>query len=845
MALPAAASNPGDLDTTFGAGGKVTTDFGGNDIANAVATQSDGKLVAVGVYFPTPSAGDFAVARYNIDGSLDTAFGIGGKVTTSFGSAGRDQAWAVAIYKSGPNLGKIVVVGDTTASGPNRFALARYNTDGSLDTSFDTDGMVTTDFRTSPSDISPMAQAFSVALQSDDKIVLSGAFFKFFSNGWDFALARYNADGSLDTSFGGTGKVITNVGGFPFGSGDSAASVAIQSDGKILAAGSANPLAQNNSDFALVRYNTDGSLDTSFGTGGKVTTELGSTADFGKSVAIQSDGKIVLAGQYGDYPSADFALARYNTDGSLDASFDTDGKVLTNFGGWDLGQSVAIQSDGGIVAAGHTQNASFALDFALARYNADGSLDSSFGIGGKVTTDFGGGPDAGHSVAIQSDGKIVAAGSGGNGDFALARYGGTPPVVIDDEPPVIVCPTGIAVECDGTGNLAARTAWINSFTAADNSGSVTLTVSPAGIVEACGDTRSESLVFTATDPEGNSTSCTSAFTIVDTAPPVLAGAPSNITVEYDAVPFPSTVTATDLCDPDSVVTFAEIRTNGDCAGNYTLTRTWTAKDACGNSSTASQIVTVRDSQPPVILQTASGETVECDGLGNTSALNAWLASQAGAEAMDGSGTVAWTHDFTALELSGCGATGAVTVTFTATDNCGNSNSTSATFTIIDTASPTLVWKINGVAVDFFEVQSITPNQVPVTVTVSATDVCGETFLLPLKVTSHMINPSGKIVDKSKSSVIEITGGTVTIVDSGGVGNIITLYASAIDECGNLSTEEVLVIQVNKPTSGGTGGGSNANDGVGNGVDGNTPGHDHNGGNDDPEFGPGNPGAKNK
>ncbi len=432
FASPSAASGPGDLDTTFDTDGKVLTNFGGySDSGQSVAIQSDGKIVVGGVSYTTISTGTFALARYNTDGSLDSSFGAGGKVTTSFG-INVSTIWSVAIYKTGPHVGKIVAAGDSTASGLNVFALARYNTDGSLDTTFGGGtGKVTTDFAL-PGDVNVTAQALSVAIQSDDRIVLAGNTVKGFNsvcqdcpanNGFNFALARYNADGTLDTSFGGTGKVITDIGGFSFGSGDGAYSVVIQGDGKIVAAGLGNPLASGNSDFALVRYNTDGTLDTDFGGTGKVTTDFGSTTDYGKSVAIQGNGKIVVAGQFGDYPSADFALARYNTNGSLDTSFDTDGKVTTNFGGWDLGQSMAIQSDGGIVAAGYTNTGS-TLDFAVARYNTDGSLDSSFGASGKVTTDFGGGPDAGKSVAIQSDGKIVVTGSGGasHTNFAVARY---------------------------------------------------------------------------------------------------------------------------------------------------------------------------------------------------------------------------------------------------------------------------------------------------------------------------------------------------------------------------------------------------------------------------------------
>ncbi len=436
VAVSAGASSPGVLDPTFDLDGKLTTSFGGYQaISQAVAVQSDGKIVVGGVSYTTINTGDFALTRYNPDGSLDITFGTGGKATTSFGLKVA-TIWALAIYKSGPHMGKIVAAGDTTASGLNVFALARYNTDGTLDPTFGGGtGKVTTGFALS-GDINVTSQALSVAIQSDDRIVLAGNTVKGFSgaqdspanNGFNFAVARYDANGTLDTSFGGTGKVITDIGGFSFGGGDGAYAVAIQSDGKIVAAGNGNPLASGNADFAVVRYNIDGTLDPAFGVGGKVTTDFGSVEDYAKSVGIQSDGRIVVTGSFGSYPWADFALARYNPNGTLDTTFDVDGKVTTNFGGWDLGQAMAIQSDGGIVAAGHTQSSSYALDFAVARYNANGSLDTTFAGTGKVTADFGGGPDAGHAVAIQSDGKIVVAGSGGVATvFAVARFGGTVP----------------------------------------------------------------------------------------------------------------------------------------------------------------------------------------------------------------------------------------------------------------------------------------------------------------------------------------------------------------------------------------------------------------------------------
>jgi uncharacterized delta-60 repeat protein len=396
VALPGAAvAAPGDLDPTFGSGGKVTTDFGGSDGASAVTIQSDGRIVATG----SSGGADFALARYNADGSLDASFGGGGRVTTDFGSS--DAASALAIQSDG----KIVVAG---RGGGGDFALARYNADGSLDASFGSGGRVTTNF-------GGFDSALGVALQADGRIVAAGGG----GPGSDFALARYDAGGSLDTSFGSGGTVTTNVTAF-----EAATAVAVQADGKIVTTGST--FSSGFQQFALVRYNADGSLDSGFGAGGIVTTDFGLGSGFGGALVVQSDGRIVAAGRAG----TDLLVARYNADGSPDASFGSGGKVTTDFGGtlFDAAFGVAVQSNGKILAAG-TPFGGPSPDFALARYNADGSLDATFGSAGKVTTDFGG-FDVAFGVQLQADGKIVAAGQGGPGaDFALARYEGEPTAI--------------------------------------------------------------------------------------------------------------------------------------------------------------------------------------------------------------------------------------------------------------------------------------------------------------------------------------------------------------------------------------------------------------------------------
>ena len=400
---------PGDLDPTFGEGGKVTTDlFGDSDVANDIALQPGGKIIAVG------SAGsDFALARYNRDGSLDTTFGDGGKVTTDFFGE-RDEARAVAIQ---PN-GKIVVGGLARSNDNPDFALARYNPDGSLDNTFGDGGKVTTDF------FGEFDEASDVALLPNGKIVVVGATRGSNTASVDFAVARYNRDGSLDESFGDAGKVTTI-----FSNGeDFAAAVALQPGGEIVVAGFTNGSASN-SDFALARYNRNGSLDVTFGNGGKVTTDFQGSTDFASAVTLQPGGKIIVAGSaFGVNTSQDFALARYNRNGSLDVTFGNGGKVTADFfGDSDVGTAIALQRGGKIIVVGNAFITNVGADFALARYNRDGNLDESFGNSGRVITDFFGESDGATGVAIQDNGKIMAGGAAvnsntGQSDFALARY---------------------------------------------------------------------------------------------------------------------------------------------------------------------------------------------------------------------------------------------------------------------------------------------------------------------------------------------------------------------------------------------------------------------------------------
>jgi uncharacterized delta-60 repeat protein len=332
-----------------------------------------------------------------------------GKVTTGF--AGHfGYATDLAIQADG----KIVAVGDTI----EKFALARYNRNGTLDSSFNRDGKATTTFL--PLD---GAGAYGLAVQPDGRIVVVGyaacqeltGTCPSEEESWEIAVARYDPDGTLDTSFGESGKVTTDIGGIS----NFAWAVALQADGKIVVAGEVGEHLSS-----LVRYNQDGTLDPTFGEGGIVTAGLGPPGpESAYDLAIQADGKIVTAGRDGGI-SGGFALARYNPDGTPDATFSGDGRVRTDFTPrtLDVASAVAIQVTGKIVAAGRSGGS-----FAVARYNPNGTLDTTFSGNGKATTNFTTRADAAGDVALQANGRIVLAGRAGgtsNSRFALARYRG-------------------------------------------------------------------------------------------------------------------------------------------------------------------------------------------------------------------------------------------------------------------------------------------------------------------------------------------------------------------------------------------------------------------------------------
>jgi uncharacterized delta-60 repeat protein len=394
----------GFLDPTFANNGILDIDLGSEeDYGYDIAVQPDGKIIVVGTTIFNWSYLPY-VMRLNPDGTLDNTFSADGIAYVDI-SATDDEASSVVIQPDG----KIVIGGN----GNYHFALVRLNSDGSLDNTFGTNGIATTEFGTSSDNL------YSIVLQPDGKIVASGTKYLNIDSRM-FATARFNSDGTLDTSFSGDGKITTQIGTML----DFCLGNALQSDGKIVLVGTTE--TTTSSKIALVRYNPDGTLDTSFGANGIVRTAVGEDA-IGIGLALQPDDKIVVTG----YSKTTFAsnselvTLRYNTDGSLDNTFDTDGIVFTPFGtAGGAGVDVLVQTDGKIVAVGRTSYDADG-DFAIVCYNSDGSLDNTFNDDGIANTAINNEMDGAVGVAQQPDGKIVVTGyTTNNGliDVVVARF---------------------------------------------------------------------------------------------------------------------------------------------------------------------------------------------------------------------------------------------------------------------------------------------------------------------------------------------------------------------------------------------------------------------------------------
>jgi uncharacterized delta-60 repeat protein len=391
------------LDNTFGTNGKVITSYGTTgsfEEARSVALQADGKILVGGNTDIVGGSDDFAVMRFNPNGSLDNTFGSGGKTLVDINAGSSDLSSTMVVYPSG----KIVVAGQANFG---TIGICRFNNNGTLDTGFDGDGKMTLEIGYN------LDQVKAMALLTDGKMILSGNYLNGSNN--DFALLRVNGINDFSVN---NGRMTASLGLYD----NQVSSMLVQTDGKIILAGQTSSSAavgsSFDSSFGLMRFNTDGSLDNTFDGDGKVKTSILDIDDGCSALALQSDGKIIAAGTSSTGTSYVFSIARYNTNGSLDALFGTGGKKTTALGTtYDAINSLAIQpADGKIIAAGYIIAGN--NDCAMFRYNSDGSTDNTFGTSGKVITAVSSlTPDLINSIALQNDGKIVAVGRVKVGSF--------------------------------------------------------------------------------------------------------------------------------------------------------------------------------------------------------------------------------------------------------------------------------------------------------------------------------------------------------------------------------------------------------------------------------------------
>lgn len=345
-------------------------------------------------------------------GSLDSSFAASGKAIASYGATEAGNAVAVM-----PN-GKIVVAGTTNVLGSTDFAVLRYNANGTLDTTFDGDGGVISDLGAASVDV-----ATCVAVQPDGKILVGGHTTAESATS-DFVVVRYNVDGSLDNFFGGDGKVVYNHSGDP----EEGRAIKVQSDGKIVLAGISH--IGNKPDFAIIRFLSDGTLDSTFDGGGYAEFIIGinDEEEAANAIAIQPDGKYVLAGYVFNGLSNDFAVIRLNSNGSVDNSFNGNGRRSVNFGNDDRANAVVIQPDGKILLGGSWTGG--ASDFALVRLNPNGTFDNTFSGDGMANAAFSptgfGAAEFANAMALQPDGRIILAGYTNQfdvgDDFGLMRF---------------------------------------------------------------------------------------------------------------------------------------------------------------------------------------------------------------------------------------------------------------------------------------------------------------------------------------------------------------------------------------------------------------------------------------
>ncbi len=379
--------------------------------------QADGKIIVAGGLFYHPS-GNYLLVRFNTDGSIDSSFGFQGAATKMVGINSLPII-SVAIQQDG----KIVAGGiiQEPYHSDTHFALVRFNNNGDVDSTFGKNGLVVTTFQNIGDQ---QEQLCKLLIKPDGKILAGGYSFNSFGAGLPVSvvMAQYNKNGSYDSSFGTNGTVISSS---SKGSG-SGFTMVLGSGNKIVAGG-----PHGNSSFAAIEFKSNGSIDSTFGKNGFGDTAI---SFFGKDQLLQRDGKIIFVGNIIVARQEVIALLRYNSNGTFDTTFGNNGKVTTPISNFHNGATSAhLDSNGKILVSGYVYQTSSqrSADFVLLRYNPNGTLDSTFGKGGIILTDFSGNEDVSNSSAIQSDGKIVLAGISRDSTkayssyLALARYSPT------------------------------------------------------------------------------------------------------------------------------------------------------------------------------------------------------------------------------------------------------------------------------------------------------------------------------------------------------------------------------------------------------------------------------------
>ncbi len=377
--------------------------------AYAVAVQPDGKYVVAGYHFSgcLGLSDDFGLARFHADGTLDKSFDADGRVAPIFGTS-YDYGLDIAIQGDG----KILIVGQTQNGSNVDFGVARLNPDGTLDSSFDNDGLVVHSLE-SGSDT-----GWSIALQVDGRILVAGRATPATSS-QGFGMARLLTDGALDTSFDADGKVFTTFAGT---SSSSARRVLPLPDGKILVAGSA--VSSTDNDFAIARYNWDGTLDYTFDFDGRLTIPMGTSNDYLESIAVRPDGRVLLSGSVWNGVNYDMGVVSLNKNGSLDSSFGSGGKrTFSLSGGNDIPSASNLLPTGELVLTGSARGTTN-IDFAAVRLLPNGDFDSQFGNNGVSIFPVGIDTDQSLGATVQNDGRIVMVGFSslaGTRSFTVAR----------------------------------------------------------------------------------------------------------------------------------------------------------------------------------------------------------------------------------------------------------------------------------------------------------------------------------------------------------------------------------------------------------------------------------------